>query len=238
MNLFIVEVDLLQDFDAVSKHVLSGVTCLFIDGYDQCIAIDCRTYPARSVEEPEKDKSLRGSRDGFVETIVFNTALIRRRIRDPHLVMEMLEVGDISRTDVTLCYMTDRVDAELLANVRTRINNLSLDALKMNQQTLAEAMFKRMWWNPFPKSNIRRDRIQLGVSLGRKTDCTDRQSRRNGSATSILDMVEEANELLFSKYYWVYLKASRIDYDSDGIHDSFVLLFMQNPGWLREYLPC
>ena len=101
------------DFDDVLRNVLSGVTCLFIEGYEACIAIDAGTYPARSVEEPDKDKSLRGSRDGFVETIVFNTALMRRRIRDPHLVMEMTEVGDTSRTDVAICYMGDRVDQEL-----------------------------------------------------------------------------------------------------------------------------
>lgn len=75
-----IEVDVLSDFDQVLRNVLSGVSCLFIEGYASCIAIDTRTYPARSVEEPDKDKSLRGSRDGFVETIVFNTALMRRRI--------------------------------------------------------------------------------------------------------------------------------------------------------------
>ena len=88
-----IEVDVLKDFDQVLRNVLSGVTGLFIEGYDSCIAIDTRTYPARSVDEPDKDKSLRGSRDGFVETIVFNTALMRRRIRDPHLVMEMTEAA-------------------------------------------------------------------------------------------------------------------------------------------------
>ena len=88
-----VEVDTISEFDQVFRNILSGVTCLFIDGYEACLAIDCRTYPARSVEEPDKDKSLRGSRDGFVETIVFNTALMRRRIRDPHLTMEMMDIG-------------------------------------------------------------------------------------------------------------------------------------------------
>ena len=102
-----VEVDVIGDFDLIIRNILSGVTCMFIDGYEACIAIDCRTYPARSVEEPSKDKSHRGSRDGFVETIVFNTALIRRRIRDPHLVMKMFDVGRSSRTDVTLCYMEE-----------------------------------------------------------------------------------------------------------------------------------
>ena len=79
--------------------------CLFIDGYDKCFAIDCRTYPARGVAEPDKDKVLRGSRDGFVETLVFNTALIRRRIRDPQMTIEIMQAGDKSHTDIALCYM-------------------------------------------------------------------------------------------------------------------------------------
>ena len=74
-------------------QLLMGVSCLFIDGYDCCFTIDCRTYPARGVSEPEKDKVLRGSRDGFVETLIFNTALIRRRIRDPKLTMEITSAG-------------------------------------------------------------------------------------------------------------------------------------------------
>ena len=111
-NVPYVEVDVLEDFDQVIRNVLSGPAVLFINGYKECIAIDCRTYPARSVDEPDKDRSLRGSRDGFVETIVFNTALMRRRIRDPHLVMEMTEAGQTSRTDIALCYMSDRVDPD------------------------------------------------------------------------------------------------------------------------------
>lgn len=150
-NVPYVEVDVLEDFDQVLRNVLSGAAVLFIDGYSECVCIDCRTYPARSVDEPDKDKSLRGSRDGFVETIVFNTALIRRRIRDPHLVMEMREAGQASRTDIALCYMQDRVDKELLQNLKSRIESLKVDDLRMNQQSLAEALFKRKWFNPFPK---------------------------------------------------------------------------------------
>lgn len=166
-----VEVDILGDFDQAVKNVLSGVTCLFIDGYEAGIAIDCRTYPARGVDEPDKDKSLRGSRDGFVETIVFNTALMRRRIRDPHLVMEMTEVGDSSRSDVAICYMTDRVDKALLDNVTKRIQNIKTDDLRMNQQSLAECLFKRKWYNPFPKFKFtERPDTAAYVSFGGK-DC-------------------------------------------------------------------
>ena len=77
------EVDLMQDSGELTTALLSGVPILIIDGYAQALAIDFRTYPARSIEEPSKEKVLRGSKDGFVETIVFNSALIRRRIRSP-----------------------------------------------------------------------------------------------------------------------------------------------------------
>ncbi|MBR2037330.1 MAG: spore germination protein, partial [Lachnospiraceae bacterium] len=95
-----VEVDVAKDYDKILTNLLSGVFVLLIDGFDQAILIDSRTYPARGVEEPSKDRTLRGSKDGFVETVVFNTALIRRRIRDPHLRMEMMNAGEASRTDI------------------------------------------------------------------------------------------------------------------------------------------
>lgn len=88
-----VEVSAMENLDEILKSLLSGVTCLFIDGYDACIGLDCRSYPMRSVDEPSKDKALRGSKDGFVETLVFNTALIRRRIRSTHLSMEIMTAG-------------------------------------------------------------------------------------------------------------------------------------------------
>ena len=74
-NLPYVEVDLQDSWERIIYFVMSGVFALFIDGYDKCLLIDSRTYPSRGVEEPEKDKVLRGSKDGFVETIVFNIVL-------------------------------------------------------------------------------------------------------------------------------------------------------------------
>ena len=110
-------------------QLLSGVSCLFIDGYNKCLTIDCRTYPARGVSEPEKDKVMRGSRDGFVETLVFNTALIRRRIRDPKLIMEILTAGESSHTDIAMCYMEGRADKKLIEKIRKRIQTVEVDAL-------------------------------------------------------------------------------------------------------------
>ena len=232
-----VEVDILEDFDQVIRNVLSGTTCLFIDGYKECICIDCRTYPARSVDEPDKDKSLRGSRDGFVETIVFNTALMRRRIRDPHLIMEMAEAGQASRTDIALCYMSDRVDKELLDNLRKRIESLRLGDLRMNQQSLAEALFKRKWFNPFPKFKYteRPDTAVACLLEGKVVILVDNSPSAMILPTSILDMIEEANDYYFPTVTGVYLKTTRILITIATVFFTpLYLLFMQNLEWLPE----
>lgn len=232
-----VEVDILGDFDQVLKNILSGVTCFFIEGYEAAIAVDCRTYPARSVEEPDKDKSLRGSRDGFVETIVFNTALMRRRIRDPHLVMEMKEVGDSSRTDVAVCYMEDRVDKELLKNVSDRIEKIKTDDLRMNQQSLAECLFKRKWYNPFPKFKFteRPDTAAACLLEGKVILLVDNSPSAMILPTSIYDMIEEANDYYFPTLTSVYLKISRTLINILTVFLTPVfLLFMQNLNWLPD----
>lgn len=232
-----VEVDVIQSFDEVFRNLLSGVTCLFISGYEVCIAIDCRTYPARSVDEPYKDKSLRGSRDGFVETIVFNTALIRRRIRDTHLVMEMVEAGQVSRTDIAICYMQDRVDKALLKNLMKRIEALQVEDLRMNQQSLAEALFKRKWFNPFPKFKFteRPDTAAACLLEGKVVILVDNSPSAMILPTSILDMVEEANDYYFPTITGVYLKISRALITIGTVFlTPIYLLFMQNMDWIPD----
>ena len=145
------EVGTLTDMDEVATAFLAGITCLFIDGYAQCLIMDCREYPSRGVQEPEKDKVMRGSRDGFVETLIFNTALIRRRIRDPRLRVELQNVGRRSRTDVAICYMEGEADTKILAHLKERLAGLRVDSLTMNQESLAECLYKGKWFNPFPK---------------------------------------------------------------------------------------
>ena len=232
-----VEVDIAEDFDDVIRNVLSGPACLFIDGYKECILLDCRTYPARSVDEPDKDKSLRGSRDGFVETIVFNTALMRRRIRDPHLIMEMTEAGQASRTDIAICYMSDRVDRELLDNLKKRIESLQLGDLRMNQQSLAEALFKRKWFNPFPKFKYTElpDTAAACLLEGKVILLVDNSPSAMILPTSILDMIEEANDYYFPTVTAVYLKTTRtLITIATVFFTPLYLLFMQNLEWLPD----
>ena len=221
----------------IFTQLLSGLSCLLIDGYDRVILIDCRTYPSRSIEEPDKDKSLRGSRDGFVETIVFNTALMRRRIRDPHLIMEMYEAGTSTRTDVALCYMSDRVDRELLTTIQNKLEESKSQDLKMSQQSLAEALFQRKWYNPFPKYKFteRPDTACACLMEGKVIILTDTSPSALILPTSIFDMIEEANDYYFPPITGIYLKISRVLISLLTVFMvPLFLLFMQNPAWIPE----
>ena len=221
----------------IFTQLLSGLSCLLIDGYDRAILIDCRTYPSRSIEEPDKDKSLRGSRDGFVETIVFNTALMRRRIRDPHLIMEMYEAGTSTRTDVALCYMSDRVDRELLTTIQNKLEESKSQDLKMSQQSLAESLFQRKWYNPFPKYKFteRPDTACACLMEGKVIILTDTSPSALILPTSIFDMIEEANDYYFPPITGIYLKISRVLISLLTVFMvPLFLLFMQNPAWIPE----
>ena len=232
-----VEVDVLGEFDTIFRNLLSGVSILLIDGYEVCFSIDCRTYPARSVDEPSKDKSIRGSRDGFVETVVFNTALIRRRIRDPHLVMEMTEAGQASRTDIALCYMTDRVNQQTLQELKKEIQNLKVDDLRMNQQSLADALFKRKWFNPFPKFKYteRPDTAAACLLEGKIVILVDNSPSAMILPNSVFDMIEEANDYYFPTITGVYLKISRALITIGTVFlTPLYLFFMQNLHLLPE----
>lgn len=229
------EVDVIGNFDKVFRNLLSGVPILVIEKYSVCFAIDCRTYPARSVDEPSKDKSIRGSRDGFVETIVLNTALIRRRIRDPHLVMEMTEAGQVTRTDIAICYMADRVDQQMLKHIKKEIQQLKIDDLRMNQQSLANALYKKKWMNPFPKFKYteRPDTAAACLLEGKLVILVDNSPSAMILPTSVFDMIEEANDYYFPTITALYLKISRMLITVATIFLTPVyLLFMQNLQWV------
>lgn len=231
------EVDLKDDWDEIEYAVMSGVVAMFLEGYEQCILIDARTYPARSVSEPEKDKVMRGSKDGFVETIVFNTALIRRRIRSPQLRMEMMKAGKSSRTDIVLCYMKDRADAAFLQKIRDRIANLQVDALTLNQESLAECLYQRKWYNPFPKFKYteRPDTAAAQVLEGNIIILVDNSPSAMITPTSFFDVAEEADDYYFPPVTGTYLRLSRmlIALLTYFLTPTFLLL-MEYPQWIPK----
>ncbi|WML40427.1 spore germination protein [Neobacillus sp. OS1-2] len=142
-------VERVTTLDKIVVQVLSGLIAVVIEGENTALVIDVRSYPGRSPQEPDTEKVVRGARDGFVENIVLNTALTRRRIRDERLRFEMFKVGVRSKTDVALGYLEDVADAELLNILRKELQAIDVDGIPMADKTIEEFIVKQ-GWNPFP----------------------------------------------------------------------------------------
>lgn len=144
-----VEVESTDDLNKVVDMVLAGPTALVVDGIDKVILIDARTYPARGPDEPDIERVVRGSRDGFVETLVFNTALTRRRVRDKTLRMEYMQVGRRSKTDIVISYIEDIAEPEMVKQIKDALSKIDTDGVPMAEKTIEEYISGRHF-NPFP----------------------------------------------------------------------------------------
>jgi stage V sporulation protein AF len=127
-----------DELEDIVYQVLAGQIGLFIDSCPMAILLDLREYPVRSIEEPDLEKVTRGSKEGLVETMIFNTALIRRRLRDPNLRFEMMTVGKRTQTDVAIGYLDDVVDHKILKEIKKRLNKIGDDALPLGARSLTE----------------------------------------------------------------------------------------------------
>lgn len=234
-----VEVDVETDVNEAVTNILSGVVAFLVDGFDKCVMIDCRTYPARGVDEPWKDKVLRGSRDGFVETLVFNAALMRRRIRDPKFSVEVMRVGQRSKSDIALCYIEDKADPKLVAGLKDRITHLQVEALTMNVESLAECLLPGKWINPFPKFKYseRPDTAAAAVFDGNVVLMVDNSPAVIILPTSIFDMLEEADDFYFPPLVGTYIRLSRFLITFGAIFlTPLWMLLLNNPQWVPEWL--
>ena len=232
-----VEISVVSDEDVVVKNVLSGIPCLMAEGFTAAIAFDMRTYPQRNASEPEDDKVLRGSKDGFVETVIFNSALIRRRIRSGHFITKAMTVGRESKSDVIICYMDNKVDHKLLHNITDRIKNLDIENLSMNQQSLIEALYQKKWLNPFPKVKYtERPDVAAAVCLkGNIVILVDNSPSALLIPTSIFDVLEEADDYYFPPITGTYIRITRyLITIASVLLTPLWLLCLQNPEHVPE----
>lgn len=145
-----VQASLENDYDKIIKNILSGPSALFLDGFNYCIILDVRTYPNRSIEEPDTEKVTRGSRDGFIESVNSNTALIRRRIRDTALTFEMVSIGSESKTDIAIGYLRGTASIDIIEEIYRKLENIDLSTLTMGSKSLEELLVKKHWYNFMP----------------------------------------------------------------------------------------
>lgn len=206
-----VEVSKSSDPKDITTALLSGIALMAIDGIDEIILIDNRTYPQRETAQPENDKVLRGSNDAFTEIFIHNCVLVRRRIRDNNLTIKAMQAGEKTKTDIALVYMQDKVDSKLLKSIEERIKSIKSQGITMTQQGFVEALIKRSWINPFPKVKYteRPDSAAANVLKGNIAIVVDNSPSAIIIPTSVFDLMEEADDYYFPPVTGTYLRLSR-----------------------------
>ncbi len=234
-----VEVSHSDDLETVVTAVLAGQTALLIDGINDVLLVDIRTYPVRSIDEPDKDRSLRGSRDGFVETLIFNTALVRRRIRDPKLRFEHLQVGTSSKVDVAIGYMDGKVDSKTVEKLRKKLKNINITGISMTSQALSELLVPSVFFNPFPKVRFteRPDFASACILEGKIVLIMDNSPAVMIFPNSIADFMKETDDYYFPPLTGTYVRIIRAFVSVlTVIMTPLVLIAMNEPRFLPEWL--
>lgn len=142
-------VETVKTIDEMADQVLSGLLAIVVEGEQTALIVDVRSYPGRDPEEPDTEKVVRGSRDGYVENIIVNTALTRRRIRDENLRFEIFKVGERSKTDIAIGYIKDVANPQLIETIRKEIAAIDIDGIAMADKTIEEYLMKQ-GYNPYP----------------------------------------------------------------------------------------
>ena len=207
-----VEVETSCDVDRIVTAVLSGQTAILGETFGgKVILADVRTYPARSTAEPDSDRVMQGARDGFVETLVVNTALIRRRIRDERLTMEHIDIGGASHTDVVICYMKGVADEKLLSDIRKKLTSIRPSSLTLGFRSLAESLIRRGWFNPFPKirTTERPDTAAAQVVEGSILVICDTSPQVMVLPTSFFSYLQQTDDYYLPPFTGTYLRLVR-----------------------------
>ncbi len=157
-------------FDTVEEAVdgmFAGDVILFVDGFAQAVKIPDKGYPAMSLQPPDSEKVIRGSKEGFMDSIKVNSALIRKRLRTPKLKVEEIRVGTRTKTNVDIVYMEDLVYPGLLEEIKKRLGRYEIDGVL--DSGMIEQLSEEKWYSPFPQfqTTQRPDRAAMSILEGR-----------------------------------------------------------------------
>lgn len=148
-SLGIADVKKLENLDESIDAMLAGNAVFFIDGYDKAMKISSKGYPSTGVMEAESEKVLRGSREGFSDSVKSNSALVRKRLRDTRLKVEEYKIGVRSHTLTQVLYMDDLVHEGLLEEVKERLEEFQIDGIL--DSGMLEQLTEDVWYSPFPQ---------------------------------------------------------------------------------------
>ncbi len=138
------------EYNQLKTQVLCGMFALVFEDFDEYLLLDTREYPVRGMVESEVEKVIRGPKDSFVETILFNTSLVRRRVRSEKLIFEMEKIGNFSKTDIAISYIDGLCNKTVLENIKKKIKSIDTNTVIVSAQYLEELLFDKKWYNPLP----------------------------------------------------------------------------------------
>lgn len=220
-----IQVKTTEKLSEAIKNVLIGMSVFFIEGESTAIVMDTRSYPNRGPEEPSLERVVRGSRDGFTESLTTNVSLVRRRLRDPGLKFEVIKVGRRTQTDVSIAFIDDIVDKVQVDAVRKKIEAIDIDGIPLADKQLEEAIMKK-GWNPYPlvRYSERPDVVASHLLEGRVVIFVDTSPSVIILPTTFFDLCQHAEENRQTPVMGTYLRWVRFI----GIFASLFLL----PLWL------
>ncbi len=234
-----IEMDISEDINTISKTVYSGAVLLIVDGFEKGFLVKSRNYPRRNVQEPDNDKVLRGAHDGFVEALLINTALIRRRIRDRNLIMEVHEAGKRSRTDIAICYLDNKADMKTVEMLRNKIEKIDVNTLSMSQESLIECFIKKQIFNPFPKVRYteRPDSAAACIAEGSIIILVDNSPAAMIIPTSFFEFLQDTNDYYFPPIVGTYLRFVRmLIFGLALLLSPTWYLLVSNPSYIPDWL--
>ena len=204
-----------DSYEVAEQRMYSGLSIMIVEGLDQIIIIDTRSYPLRSVQEPEKEKSLRGAKDGFTESFMQNIGLIRRRIRDNNLIIKYFPMGEVSKTDIAIAYMKDKVNKELARKIENLIQKAQTDYITVGDQSVLEKLMKEMGaysrFNPFPKVKYsqRPDVIAAHITEGKIAIIVDNSPTVMLIPVGVFDFLQDVDDYYFPQLTGNYFRLLR-----------------------------
>ncbi|OAK75349.1 spore germination protein [Lederbergia galactosidilytica] len=227
-----------KTMDEMVDQVLSGLMAVVVEGADRALIVDVRNYPGRQPEEPDTEKVVRGSRDGYVENIIVNTAITRRRIRDERLRFEIMQIGERSKTDVAIGYIKGIANPRLVHTIRKELEAIDIDGITMADKTIEEYLMKQ-GYNPYPlvRYTERADVASIHLLEGHVLIYIDTSPSVMITPTTYFHHVQHAEEYRQSPSVGTFVRWTRFI----GIWASIILLpfwylFVMDPTYLPEQL--
>lgn len=220
-----IQVEKVGKLSKVINMVLAGGSAFFIEHEAEAIVADVKTFPSRNPEEPSLERVVRGARDGFTETLLTNVTLVRRRLRDPGLKYEIMQVGRRTLTDVCIAYIDDIVDMTQVEAVRKKIKAVNLEGLPLADKQLEEVIVNKSW-NPYPlvRYSERPDVVAAHLLDGNVVIFVDTSPSVMILPTTFFDLCQHAEENRSTPFMGTYMRWIRFI----GIFFSLFLL----PLWM------